>query len=219
MRWRTFIVGWVLALAVILLAQRRAPVEPQLQFRQVVDLTHSVNVSAGDPRWDRVTTRIATPAVAQVPTERLIAPLVVLDVSSRVAADPDYQVSLDDIVRWEQRNGHVPPGAVVMARTGWEPHGSTTGSIHGPGFSADAVHFLVEGRVVFGVGIDTPNVASGSDSRTVPVRRYLGAKSVYSLENVANLDRAPAAGAVVVIAPSKLQEGDRAPVRLLALVR
>jgi kynurenine formamidase len=216
MRWRTFIIGWVLAVAVLLLAHRQSPSPQPLPFRQVVDLTRAVNVSAGDPRWDNVATSMdASAPVAQVPAERLVAPLVVLDVRARVAANPDYQVSMDDVARWERANGQVPAGAVVMARTGWEHPTSR----HAPGFSPDAVRFLAEGRTVFGFGIDTPSVDSGADAVTLPVRRYLQANRLYSLENVANLGRAPAAGAMVVIAPAEAQNGHRAPVRLLALVR
>jgi kynurenine formamidase len=56
-------------------------------------------------------------------------------------------------------------------------------------------------------------------SKDFPVRQYTLAHSVYQLENVANLDLAPATGGMVVVAPTKLQSGSRGPVRILALVR
>src|SRR5216117_363950 len=40
--------------------------------------------------------------VDQIPPTRLIGPLVVLDVTSKVKQDPDYRVSPDDIAAWEQ---------------------------------------------------------------------------------------------------------------------
>ena len=58
--------------------------------------------------------------VDQIPPERLIAPLVVLDVSAHAKDHADYQISVEDIARWEQANGQIPPGAVVVARTGWD---------------------------------------------------------------------------------------------------
>ncbi len=208
--------GWVLALGVLLLAHQRPSDMQPPQFHEMVDLTHTVNVSAGDPHGDRVATRIDTPAsVTQVPAERLIAPLVVLDVRARVAADPGYQVSTDDIAHWEQANGHMPPGAVVVARTGW----NGPDWAHAPGFSAAAVHFLVENRTVYGVGIDTPSVDSEGHAAASSMRQYMRANRIYSLENVANLGRAPAAGALMVIAPAQVPNGDRAPARLVALVR
>jgi kynurenine formamidase len=108
-------------------------------------------------------TRIDAPAhfarglwtVDQIPTERLIAPLVVLDVSANIANHPDYQISVEDIARWEQVHGQIPLGSVVMARTGWDSRWNSPrdyrnadpkGAMHYPGYSLDAAKFLVEGR-------------------------------------------------------------------------
>jgi kynurenine formamidase len=77
---------------------------------------------------------------------------------------------------------------------------------------------LIEGRNAFGLGIDTLSVDNGS-SKKLAVHQYMLAHSVYPLENVANLEKVPAAGAVAVIAPTKLEGGASSPVRILALVR
>jgi kynurenine formamidase len=90
--------------------------------------------------------------------------------------------------------------------------------MHFPGYSEDAAKFLVEARNVMGLGIDTPGVDYGS-SRKLPVEQYTLAHSVYHLENVTNLDRTPGNGAVVVVAPMKLEAHAEAPVRIFALVR
>src|SRR5437660_10627105 len=57
--------------------------------------------------------------VDQIPPERLIAPLSVLDVTAQVRRNPDYEGSLEDIAQWEQIHGELPPRSVVVARTGW----------------------------------------------------------------------------------------------------
>jgi kynurenine formamidase len=180
-------------------------------------------------------TRIDAPArfapglwtVDQIPTERLIAPLVVLDVSTNVKNHPDYEISIEDVAQWEQAHGQIPLGSVVMARTGWDTRWDSatgyrnadhSGVMHYPGYSQDAAQFLVEGRTALGLGIDTLSVDHGP-SKGFPVRRYTLAHSVYQLENVANLDRAPATGGMVVVAPTKLESGSSSPVRILALVR
>jgi kynurenine formamidase len=90
--------------------------------------------------------------------------------------------------------------------------------MHFPGYSQDAAKFLVEGRNALGVGIDTLSVDHGP-STDFPVRQYTLAHSVYQLENVANLDRAPATGGMVVVAPAKLENSTSSPVRILALVQ
>ena len=90
--------------------------------------------------------------------------------------------------------------------------------MHFPGYSEDAAQFLVEGRGALALGIDTLSVDPG-DSKTLAVHQYTLAHSVYHLENVANLDRVPDAGAVVVVAPMKLEGQVDGPVRILALTR
>jgi kynurenine formamidase len=165
--------------------------------------------------------------VDQIPPERLIAPLVVIDITAHVINNPDYELSVEDIARWEQIHGDIPAGAVVLARTGWSGrwksgdeyrNADKRGVMHFPGYSADAAQFLVEGRGVLALGIDTLSVDPG-DSKTLAVHQYTLAHSVYHLENVANLDRVPDAGAVVVVAPMKLEGQVDGPVRILALTR
>jgi len=165
--------------------------------------------------------------VDQIPAERLVAPLVVLDVRAKVKGDADYQLSVEDIAAWERTNGHIPDDAVVIANTGWESrwdsitayrNADAKGVMHFPGYSRDAARFLVEGRAVLGLGIDTLSIDYGP-SRNFPVHHYTLARSLYHLENVANLDRVPSTGAIVVVAPMKLEGGSGGPVRILALLK
>lgn len=165
--------------------------------------------------------------VDTIPPERLIGPLVVLDVSAKVKGNSDYQISVEDIARWEHVHGQIPAGAIVMARTGWSArwnspkdfrNADSKGAMHFPGYSLDTARFLVEGRSIFGLGIDTLSIDYGP-SPDFPVHQYTLAHSVYQLEDVANLDRVPASGAIVVVAPMKLEGGSGSPVRILALLR
>jgi kynurenine formamidase len=243
MKTRTLIVGYVLALALFLFAQRHPGSSSPTGFHSVVDLTHTIDArswayeladkSVSPPR--RFGTRIDAPArfarglwtVDQIPTDRLLAPLVVLDVSANIANHPDYQISVEDIARWEQAHNQIPLGSIVIVRTGWDSRWNSVndyrnadrkGTMHFPGYSPDAAKFLVEGRNALGLGIDTLSIDYGP-SKDFPVRQYTLAHSVYQLENVANLDRAPATGGMVVVAPTKLESGSSGPVRILALVQ
>ena len=238
MRIKTFVIGVAFALALFLFAQRRPDAQAQAGFHGVLDLTHTALPAASLKRissTDHLGTQIDPPGrliqgmwtADQIPPERLIAPLVVLDVRAAAADNADYQIGVEDIVKWEQANGQIPLGAVVMARTGWDARWSSPrsyrnadskGVMHFPGYSEDAAKFLVEARDVMGLGIDTPSVDDGSSSK-FPVEQYTLAHSVYHLENVANLDRTPASGAIVVVAPMKLQAREQSPVRIFALVR
>jgi kynurenine formamidase len=207
---------------------------------QTVAITESSISSSSIPASsvlasEQFATRMDAPArlvqgswtVDQIPAGRLIAPLVVLDVKASVTSNPDYEVSVGDIVSWEQANGPIPLGAVVMARTGWGfrwnsarnyRNADAKGVMHFPGYSEDAARFLAEGRNALGLGIDTANLDRGS-SKKFPVDHYTLSHGLYVLTNVANLDRMPANGAVAMVAPMKLTGGSAAPVRILALVR
>ena len=165
--------------------------------------------------------------VDQIPPQRLVAPLVVIDVRGKVANNPDYLLSLDDVAVWEHDNGEVPSGAVVMARTGWAArwdsmkdyrNADDKGTMHFPGFGLDAVKFLVQSRKIYGLGIDTLSVDYGP-SKDFPVHHFTAKNNVYHLENVANLGQAPEAGAIVVVAPAKLAGGSGGPVRIFALLK
>ena len=165
--------------------------------------------------------------VDQIPPQRLVAPLVVLDVRGKVAENSDYQVTLDDLAVWEHDNGNVPPGAVVMARTGWASrwdsmkqyrNADDKGTMHFPGFALDTAQFLVQARKVVGLGIDTLSVDYGP-SKDFPIHHFTARNNVYHLENVANLGQAPEAGAIVVVAPAKLEGGSGGPVRIFVLLK
>lgn len=229
MQWRTFIIGWILAVALLLFAQRRPTESRHYAYREVVDLTHAGALMVNGQHLDALafSTRMDEPirrengtwAVDPVSPDRLVAPLAVLDVSSEAAKNPNYEVSIEDVARWEQAHGHIPAGAVVIARTGWktptvlpktpEPHAA---------FARDTVQFLARARSVYGIGIDAPAVDEAGDAE-MPVRQYLGQQHMYGLANVANLDEAPAAGAVVVVAPTVIRNAAGAPARVLALVK
>lgn len=238
MRIHTFVLGAALALALFLFGQRR-PSEMQVTaIHSVVDLTHSLDSRNLDLKSNSMTsedTRIEAPShysrglwtVDQIPPERLIAPMVVLDVTAKTAANPDYELSVSDIAQWEKANGPIPLGAIVMVRTGWGSRWNSAsnyrnldaqGLPHYPGYSQDAASFLVNGRNALGLGIDTLSVDPGC-SRKAPVHDFALAHSVYPLENVAALDRVPATGAMAVVAPTKLAGGAAGPVRIFALVQ
>jgi kynurenine formamidase len=202
---------------------------------QNVAKTGSALWSSSVPASEQFATRMDAPArlahgmwtVDQIPAGRLIAPLVVLDASTSVKSNPDYEISVEDIARWEHANGQIPLGAVVMVRTGWGSRWNSAksyrntdakGVMHFPGYSEDAARFLSEGRNALGLGIDTANLDRGS-SKTFPVDQHTLAHGLYVLTNVANLDLMPANGAIAMVAPMKLTGGSAAPVRILALVR
>ncbi len=160
-----------------------------------------------------------------IPPERLVGPAVVVDVRSRAPAEPDYRLTAAGILAWEEDHGRVPAGAIVLARTGWEArwpdeqryrNQDEAGVMHFPGFSVEAAKLLIE-RGASGLGIDSLSVDYGA-SKNFEVHRHSHAAELYHLENLANLGRLRANGAVLVVAPIKLEGGSGGPVRVFVFL-
>lgn len=166
----------------------------------------------------------------EIPLSQLVAPAIVIDVSRQADSSADYRVHQSAITAWEAVHGEIPPGTIVMFRTGWGKRwpdrarylGTTkTGTagvaeLHFPGLDLDAARLLVRRRVA-SVGIDTPSIDYGQ-STTFQVHRRLFASNVPAFENVANLDQLPVTGAFVIALPMKIKGGSGGPLRIVALL-
>ena len=89
------------------------------------------------------------------------------------------------------------------------------GTYHFPGFGLEAVQWLLDRRVIRGIGVDTLSLDPGN-STTFAVHNTLLAADRYGLENVANLSRIPARGPQVTVGVVPWEEGSGGPCRLLA---
>ncbi len=167
--------------------------------------------------------------VDQIPPRQLIAPGVVIDVSAKAAADPDYRLSLEDLRSWEKLHGNIPSGAIVLLRTGWGKRwpdrkrylGDDTpgdaSKLHFPSYGKESAEHLVRQRHVAALGVDTASIDYGA-SKDFIVHRIASAAGVPGLENVANLDQLPMVGAWVIALPMKIAGGSGGPLRIVALV-
>jgi kynurenine formamidase len=160
------------------------------------------------------------------PAELVSLPVAVIDVSTRVAADPDTSVTVDDLVRYERRYGRIPRRAVAFMYSGWEsrlPLGQAAyrgedanGGFHFPGWSADAVAWLLEQRGVSSVGVDTLSLDPGRSTTLDVHHLLLGDADRIGLENVARLSEVPPVGATLTVGAIPLEDGSGGPCRLLA---
>lgn len=162
-----------------------------------------------------------------IPPERFVGPACVIDVSADVADDPDFVLTPERILSWEEAHGPIPAGAWVLLRTDWSRRTDPEAFLnmaddgpHSPGFRKDASELLVE-RDVLGVGVETVGTDAGQAGGfdpPFPNHSVMHGAGKFGLASLVNLDRLPATGAVVVAAPLKIVDGSGSPVRVLAFV-
>jgi kynurenine formamidase len=171
-----------------------------------------------------------TPA-DEIPLSRLIGPAVVVDVAGKVADNPDYLVSVEDLSAFEASFGEIPNGAIVLLRTGWGEHWpnrerylgtAVTGpdavpQLHFPGLDPGAARWLVAERSISAVGIDTPSIDRGQ-SIDFSSHRILYEANIPGFENVANLETMPETDGYVVALPMKIEGGSGGPLRIVGVV-
>jgi kynurenine formamidase len=163
--------------------------------------------------------------VDQIPAKKLFGPAVVVDVRAEAAKDADYLLPVSKLEEWEHAHGKIPAGGIVLLRTGWSSrwpdavkyrNQDAQGTMHFPGFSAEAAKLLVE-RKVSGLGVDTLSADFGASKDFLVHHIVLGA-GLYQLENLADLTELPETGAFLVVAPIKLEGGTGGPARVFAIL-
>lgn len=173
---------------------------------------------------DRMTTE-------KLPLERLIGPVAVVDVSEKALKNPDYLVQISDFKAWEKKHGKLADGIIILLRTGfgqfWPNREKYLGTdqrgeravakLHFPGLAPKAASWLVTHRNIHAIGLDTASIDYGQ-SKQYKSHQILFEHNIPAFENVANLDRLPAKGALVVALPMKIKGGSGAPLRIVALV-
>jgi kynurenine formamidase len=165
--------------------------------------------------------------VDEIGADELILRVAVLDVRERVAADHDALVACDDLLAWERRHGSLPDRCALFALTGWgsrvgDPsaylNADSSGVLHSPGFSAELTDFVREERPgVRAIGLDTASLDIGA-SRDFPAHVSWLPSGRYGIENLANLERLPPAGAVAIVGAPTFAGGSGGPARVLAVV-
>ncbi len=170
--------------------------------------------------------------VDQIPLDRLVADAVCVDVTRQCTADPDYQITVEDLQAWEQTHAASLAEKIVLLRTGHARHwprrakylGTTAvgraavSQLHFPGLDSAAATWLATQRRTKAVGIDTASIDHGP-SRDFGAHVNLFRHNVPAIENLAALDRLPPAGFRVAALPTKIAAGTGAPCRVVAMLQ
>jgi kynurenine formamidase len=165
----------------------------------------------------------------EIPLRQLVAPAVVLDISSVAARNPDYRLTVADVERFERAHGRIAAGTMVLLRTGWDRRwpdrqayfGDATpgdaSKLHFPSYGVEAATLLVTERKVAALGVDVASIDHGQ-SRDFAVHRIAGEANVPAFENLRGLDALPPTGAWVFALPVKISGGSGGPLRAIAVI-
>lgn len=160
----------------------------------------------------------------QLDLKDLIVPVVVIDIEAKASKNSDAELTVEDINSFEKEFGRIPDHSCVMMYSGWEKHlkdslfvGLDSKQVkHYPGFSNDAIKFLVKERNIAGIGVDVLSFDPGTDEN------YTGHKTLFEagkwgVECVANLNKIPKTGATVIVAAPKVGKATGGFTRIIAV--
>lgn len=168
----------------------------------------------------------------KVPVGDLMGPAVVVDLRFLgEGGEPGVSpfITADHLRAWEDENGAIAAGEVVLLRTGWDRfyvegdeglkfmHGSlVTGDAPGwPAPSPDMAIYLHE-KGVKTIGIDAPSIGSAHDG--VPVHQEGLSRGLRYVEILTNLGELPTRGAFFVFLPLKIGGSSGGPGRAVAFL-
>jgi kynurenine formamidase len=155
----------------------------------------------------------------KIPLKEMILPLIVLDATPYLGADPNHAFSVEDLLAWEKKNGRAPSGAFAALRTDmakdWEKDPARFKRASFPGWSLDVVKFLIERRGIVAIGHEALDADATEKMET---ETYLLNSGHYQIEAMDNLDKVPATGALIVATWPKVKDGLGFPARVFAIL-
>ncbi|MEO0633094.1 MAG: cyclase family protein [Pseudomonadota bacterium] len=164
-------------------------------------------------------------SVDELPVSSLVVPLCIVDIAARAEADPDAQVTPDDLATWIADNGDIPDGACIAMHSGWASKTGGDGyrnvgadeKMHFPGFHIEATQMLLEETSAVAMAVDTLSLDHGPSETFATHYAWLPAGR-YGIENLAGLDQVLAAGATLVVGAPTHRGGTGGPARIFAMV-
>ena len=171
-------------------------------------------------------------SVDDIPITKLIGSAIKIDITSKSLNDPDYLITIDDFLKWEEdENSKIPDGSIILLETGFSKYypdkvtymgtdergENAIQKLHFPGLSQQAAQWLVENSNINAIGIDTPSIDYGQ-SEYFESHVILLSHDIPAFENLANLDTLPSTGFTIIALPMKIKNGSGAPLRIVAII-
>ncbi len=155
--------------------------------------------------------------ISDLPPTFAVRPLVVIDISGKVAADPGYALQVADIEAFEQEHGRIPEGSVVFVRSDWSKKWDDVEHFNDkpfPGVGLDALKFLHLERKILFHGHEPLDTDA---TPTLEGEAWLLHNHYTQAEGVTNLDLVPPTGALVTIGFAKPLGGTGGYARYVAI--
>jgi kynurenine formamidase len=155
----------------------------------------------------------------RIPLKQMILPLIVLDNTPYQARDPNHAFSVADLMAWEDKHGRVPAGSFVALRTDmykdWTANPARFKRSPFPAWAFDTIKFLYEQRGVVATGHESMDTDT---TEKMLSETWLLEHGHYQIEVMANLDKVPATGALIVVTWPKVRDGLGFPARAFAIL-
>jgi kynurenine formamidase len=162
------------------------------------------------------------PAIDELPATYAVRPLVVISIVPQLRDDPKYALQVSDVRAFENANGRIPEGSVVMVRSDWSKRWTENpaqakalaAETVFPGVSLAALKFLHLQRHILFHGHEP------LDTDTTPTlegEHWLMHHGYTQAEGVDNLAGVPATGCLVAIGYPKFKGGVGGYARFVAI--
>jgi kynurenine formamidase len=155
----------------------------------------------------------------QIPLKQMILPLVIFDMTPMLNKDPSHALTVGDIKVWETQHGRVPAGSFAALRTDmsndWSTDPQRFKRYPFPAWSLSAIKFLYEERRIVANGHESMDTDTTPDLKS---ESWLLKHGHWQIEVMANLDKVPARGALIVVTWPKPAHGLGFPARAFAIL-
>jgi len=155
----------------------------------------------------------------KIPLKQMILPLIVLDDTPYLAKDPNHAFSISDLKVWERNHGRIPRGAFVALRTDiskdWNSNPERFKREPFPAWAFETIKFLYEQRGVVATGHESMDTDTTDKMLS---ETYILQHGHYQIEVMANLDKVPPTGALIVVTWPKVKNGLGFPARAFAIL-
>ncbi|XP_026731541.1 uncharacterized protein LOC113496503 [Trichoplusia ni] len=164
--------------------------------------------------------------VGDFPIDKLILPLLVVDISEKVNGNSDFVLTKNDLdLNWLNSNTGKP--CLLVFNFGWSKYfndrqkylgyDEVTKTMRFPGLSTEVAELITSTyKNIVGIGTDVSSVDPGA-TPDFAVHKQFSKAGLYNIENVNFEKKVPATKCTALALPMKIGMGTGAPLRLVAI--